>query len=80
MLFLERYPSALSTLADLQELKPKNSLTPVKLYQKAIDCNRKNYENHYVYPYTFLGSHYYRHKMYKEALQYWSEAADVIRK
>ncbi|CAD5116208.1 DgyrCDS5124 [Dimorphilus gyrociliatus] len=78
---LEKYPSALSTLADLQELKSTNSsLTPVKLYQKAIECNRKFYDNHYVYPYTFLGNHYYRRKIYKEALQCWSEAADVIRK
>lgn len=49
------------------------------LYAQAIRSSRTHYEDRHVYPYTFQGGYYHRHKMYKEAFQAWACAGDVIR-
>ncbi|CAB3247749.1 unnamed protein product [Arctia plantaginis] len=49
------------------------------LYTQAIRSARTNYEDRHVYPYTFQGGYYNRHKMFKEAFHAWACAGDVIR-
>lgn len=49
------------------------------LYNQAILSARTNYEDRHVYPYTFQGGYYNRHKMFKEAFHAWASAGDVIR-
>ncbi|XP_063365800.1 menin [Cydia amplana] len=49
------------------------------LYTQAIRSSRTHYEDRHVYPYTFQGGYYHRHKMYKEAFHAWACAGDVIR-
>ncbi|XP_068632498.1 menin isoform X2 [Battus philenor] len=49
------------------------------LYVQAIRSARTHYEDRHVYPYTFQGGYYHRHKMYKEAFNAWACAGDVIR-
>lgn len=49
------------------------------LYNQAIRSSRTYYEDKHVYPYTFQGGYYHRHKMYKEAFHAWACAGDVIR-
>lgn len=53
---------------------------PAALYAQAIRSSRTHYEDRHVYPYTFQGGYYHRHKMYKEAFHAWACAGDVIRK
>jgi len=76
---LSRYPMALGNLADLEEFAPSpGRLTPVELYEKAIQLNWENFANHHVYPYTYYGGYLYRNRCYKEALLHWAKAAEVI--
>ncbi|XP_047509503.1 menin isoform X2 [Pieris napi] len=49
------------------------------LYLQAIRSSRSHYDDRHVYPYTFQGGYYHRHKMYKEAFHAWACAGDVIR-
>lgn len=49
------------------------------LYIQAIRSARTYYDDRHVYPYTFQGGYYHRHKMYKEAFNAWACAGDVIR-
>ncbi|CAK1540495.1 unnamed protein product [Leptosia nina] len=49
------------------------------LYLQAIRSSRNYYEDRHVYPYTFQGGYYHRHKQYKEAFHAWACAGDVIR-
>ncbi|XP_014356841.2 menin [Papilio machaon] len=49
------------------------------LYVQAIRSARTYYDDRHVYPYTFQGGYYHRHKMYKEAFNAWACAGDVIR-
>jgi len=77
---LTHYPMALGNLADLEELSP----TPGRqhcnhLFNEAIEVARQCYGNCHVYPYTYQGGYFYRNRMYKEALESWANAADVIR-
>lgn len=50
------------------------------LYQEAVTAARTHYDNMHVYPYTYLGAYYYRHRQFKQALTAWADAADVISK
>lgn len=61
--------------------KPDGTTRPdsAALYSQAIRSSRTNYEDRHVYPYTFQGGFYHRHKMYKEAFHAWACAGDVIR-
>lgn len=49
------------------------------LYLQGIRSSRSHYDDRHVYPYTFQGGYYHRHKMYKEAFHAWACAGDVIR-
>ncbi|XP_067132553.1 menin [Centruroides vittatus] len=78
---LKNYPMALGNLGDLEEI----SLTPgrpppIELFREAILAAQSYYNNQHVYPYTYLGGYLYRNGRYKEALEAWANAADVIRK
>lgn len=73
--------SYLGNLADLEELNP----TPGRqhcnhIFNEAIEVARRFYGNCHVYPYTYQGGYFYRNRLYKEALESWANAADVIRK
>jgi menin len=50
-----------------------------QLFDQAIAVARRYYDNRHVYPYTYQGGYYYRNRLYKEALESWANAADVIR-
>ncbi|XP_075225857.1 menin 1 [Lycorma delicatula] len=77
---LSRYPMAIGNLADLEEISPSPGRPPCStLFQEAILCARKHYNNQHVYPYTYQAGYFYRHNMYKEAFESWANASDVIR-
>ncbi|KAJ9585308.1 hypothetical protein L9F63_002893, partial [Diploptera punctata] len=77
---LTRYPMAIGNLSDLEDLSPTPGRPPCStLFQEAAISARKYYKNQHVYPYTYQGGYFYRHKMYKDAFESWANAADVIR-
>lgn len=71
---------SLST-ALITSTRPDGTTRPdsAALYSQAIRSSRTHYEDRHVYPYTFQGGYYHRHKMYKEAFHAWACAGDVIR-
>nr|CAG4640762.1 EOG090X0424 [Eulimnadia texana] len=78
---ISKYPMALGNLADLEELNPTAGSVPCnQLFADAIEVARRCYDNCYVYPYTYQGGYFYRNLRFKEALESWANAADVIRK
>ncbi|XP_039283982.1 menin [Nilaparvata lugens] len=77
---LSKYPMAIGNLADLEEMIPQEGRPACStLFQEAILCARKLYNNQHVYPYTYQAGYFYRHNMYKEAFETWANASDVIR-
>lgn len=74
----EEFPAAANVL---NSRKPDGTIRPdsATLYTQAIRSSRVHYEDRHVYPYTFQGGYYHRHKMYKEAFHAWACAGDVIR-
>ena len=72
---------ALGILGDLEERNSTPDRRPaLHLFNQAIQAAQCVYDDHHVYPYTYLGGYFYRKKMYKEALQKWAAAAGVIKK
>lgn len=77
---LSHYPMALGNLSDLEEVSPTPGRPPCSaLFQEAVLSARTYYANQHVYPYTYQGGYFYRHKMYKQAFESWANASDVIR-
>ncbi|KAH8255487.1 hypothetical protein KR038_004492 [Drosophila bunnanda] len=77
---LKRYPMALGTLGELEEIhRTHPSIGCEQLYREAIDSARTHYRNHHVYPYTYQGNYYNRLLKYRDAFAAWANAADVIR-
>ncbi|XP_011189569.2 menin [Zeugodacus cucurbitae] len=77
---LTKYPMALGTLGELEEISPTpKRISCEQLYKEAIQSARKFYRNHHVYPYTYQGNFYNRLLKYREAFAAWANAADVIR-
>ena len=67
-------------LADLEELnRTPGRVHCSRILDEAIDVARRHYDNRHVYPYTYQAGYFYRNRMYKEALESWANAADVIR-
>ncbi|XP_022257836.1 menin-like isoform X2 [Limulus polyphemus] len=78
---LKNYPMAIGNLGDLEEINPTpGRSSPIDLFHQAIFAAQTHYANHHVYPYTYLGGFFYRNGQYKDALEAWANAADVIRK
>jgi len=74
-----RYPAALATLADLEEVSPTESRPPaLNIYTQSVNCARLHYDDTHIYPYTYIGNYHYRRANYKEALRNWAEASKVI--
>lgn len=72
---------ALGNLGDLEEISPTPGRPPpLVIFQEAIGSAIKYYDNHHVYPYTYLGGYLYRKRRYKEAIKCWAEASNSIRK
>ena len=66
-------------LGDLEEISPSVGRPPcLRLFEEAIEVNRRVFNNHHVYPYTYLAGYYYRAKEFPKALDTWANAADVI--
>ena len=79
--FTNRYPMALGNLGDCEEIcETPGRPPPIDLFKEAIDSAVKFYDNYHVYPYTYLGGHYYRKGEYKQAIEAWAEASSVIKK
>ncbi|KMY88697.1 menin [Drosophila simulans] len=77
---LKRYPMALGTLGELEEIhRTHPSISCEQLYREAIESARTHYRNHHVYPYTYQGNYYNRLLKYRDAFAAWANAADVIR-
>jgi menin len=76
---LSKYPAALATLADMEEVKATEG-RPLSsaIYVQAIESARLHYDNMHVYPYTYYGNYHYRRANYKQALHSWAQAAAVI--
>ena len=69
----------LGTLGDLEDMAPTPGRpTALMIYNKAIDSNRHTYNNQHIYPYTYLGSYFYRRGQFKEAIRYWAAAGQAI--
>lgn len=78
---LRNYPMALGNLGELEGLFPTPGRPPPQdLFAEAVHASRTYYQNHHVYPYTYLGGFLFRSGRLKEALRAWADAADVIRK
>ncbi|CAL1526883.1 unnamed protein product [Lymnaea stagnalis] len=78
---LLKYPMGLGNLGDLEEISPNPGRPPpLAIFQEAISSAIKYYDNHHVYPYTYMGGYLYRKRRYKEAIKCWAEASNVIRK
>ncbi|CAG5125065.1 unnamed protein product [Candidula unifasciata] len=77
---LSRYPMALGNLGDLEEITPTPGRPPpLAIFQEAISSSVKYYNNHHVYPYTYLGGFFYRKRNYKQAIKCWADATNVIK-
>jgi len=71
----------MSVIADMEELcRTPGRPAPLSLYKEAVSSAQTHYANSQVYPYTYLGAYYYRHRQFKQALAAWAKAADVISK
>ncbi|MBN3304730.1 menin isoform X2 [Amia ocellicauda] len=76
---LDRYPMALGTLADLEDLEPiPGRETPLALHEKAINSAKVYYNNEHIYPFMYLAGFHYRHRNVRDALGAWAEAASVM--
>ena len=72
---------AMSSIAEMEEMSPTPGRpAPLTLYQQAVSAIRTHYANMHVYPYTYLGAYYYRRRQFKQALNAWVNAANVISK
>jgi len=72
---------ALGNLGDLEEVTPSLGRPHcLHLFEEAIEVNCRVYNNHHVYPYTYMGGYFYRSKEYPKALETWANAADVIKR
>ena len=72
---------ALGNLGDCEEIcETPGRPPPITLFHEAIESAKTNYDNYHVYPYTYLGGHYYRKGEYREAIQAWADASSVIKK
>ena len=70
---------SLGNLGDLESINPTpDRPSTFELFQEAIKSGQEYYEDHHVYPYTYLGGHLYRQRQYKGALEQWALAANVI--
>lgn len=68
-------------LGDLEEVSPSLGRPHcLRLFEEAIEVNCRVYNNHHVYPYTYLAGYFYRSKEYPKALETWANAADVIKR
>jgi len=71
----------MSCIGDMEELsRTPGRPSPLSLYQSAVLAARTHYADMHVYPYTYLGAYFYRHRQFKQALIAWANAANVIRK
>uniref|UniRef100_A0A8C4S8J1 Menin n=1 Tax=Erpetoichthys calabaricus TaxID=27687 RepID=A0A8C4S8J1_ERPCA len=76
---LDKYPMALGSLADLEDLDPiPGRPSPLFIHEKAIQSAKKYYSNEHIYPFMYLAGYHYRHKDVREALGAWAEAAMVM--
>ncbi|XP_058871878.1 menin [Acipenser ruthenus] len=76
---LEKYPMALGSLADLEDLDPiPGRASPLSILEKAIHSAKQFYNNEHIYPYMFLAGYHYRHGEVRDALGAWAEAAMVM--
>ncbi len=72
---------ALGNLGDLEEITVTPGRPHAKaLFQQAIESSQKHYNNHHVYPYTYMGGYCYRRGSFKEAIKHWSLGAQVLSK
>ncbi|KAI1286340.1 Menin [Halotydeus destructor] len=87
---LDRYPMALASLADLQELllleAPKATTAadhqelPGRLYAEAVASARQHYGDSHIYPHTYLAGFQFRSLRFDAALASWARAASVVAK
>lgn len=78
--YLAKYPMALGNLGDLEEIcESPGRPPPITLFEEGVQSGVTYYNNQHIYPYTYLGGHLYRMGRYKEALQAWASASDVIK-
>ncbi|XP_033103423.1 uncharacterized protein LOC117106181 [Anneissia japonica] len=76
---LEKYPMAMGNLGDLESISPSPGRPSCEeIFEAAINSAQRYYNDHHVYPYTYLGGHLYRHQRYKDALKRWAQASSVV--
>ena len=72
---------ALGNIGDLEEISPVPGRPPAEaIFKEAIKVDQDFYNNHHVYPYTYLAGFYYRQKNYLRAMEGWVDAAYVAGK
>nr|3RE2_A Chain A, Predicted protein [Nematostella vectensis] len=78
---IKTYPMAIANLGDLEEISPTPGRPPAEeLFKEAITVAKREYSDHHIYPYTYLGGYYYRKKKYYEAIASWVDAGYVAGK
>ncbi|XP_045187404.2 menin-like [Mercenaria mercenaria] len=77
---LSKYPMSLGNLGDLEEIcESPGRPPPLSLFEEGVKSSVTNYNDQHIYPYTYLGGHLYRMGKYREALQAWACASNVIK-
>lgn len=72
---------ALGNLGDLEEIcETPGRPPPLALFEEGVQSAITHYNNQHIYPYTYLGGHLYRMGKFKEALNAWACASNVIKK
>uniref|UniRef100_UPI00358DFB03 menin isoform X2 n=1 Tax=Myxine glutinosa TaxID=7769 RepID=UPI00358DFB03 len=76
---LDKYPVALGTLADLEDIeRTPGRPEPLVLYQQAITSAKRYYKNQHVYPYLYLAGYHQRLRQLQSALNAWAQATAVV--
>lgn len=76
------FPMSLGNLGELEDICPTENSpkSPLELFHMGIDISKQNYNDSHVYPYTYLASFFFRNGRFKEALETWTDASNVMTK
>nr|CAB3227494.1 menin-like [Phallusia mammillata] len=78
--YMDRYPMALGTFAELQEGQQLGDDSAEVIHMKAVQTVKEIYDDLHIFPYCSQGHFYMRQKRFKEAIASWAKAAQVASK
>ena len=78
---MSRFPVSLISLAELEAILPSSDrMDTTELLLQSVSSGKTCYGNMHVYPYIYLGKHYFEDGKFKDALRTWADAAEVVSK